>query len=323
MKNILKARGKSIAVIVVFSVVVGATLLVVNREKVALKLFQSSTEIPPLSDPALEGDEVEWFDDYYTIERIDEQTIAIGEPRYFQQNYNYLILGKEKAVLFDTGPGVRDITPVVESLTDLPVVVTQSHLHYDHVGNHERFENIAMLDLPYLRKRAPQNELALDKYEHLGYLEGYAPPTLKITEWWTPGETIDLGGRSLKVVHAPGHTPDSMILIDEERGQLFAGDYLYEGDLFAFLPGSNLADYLSTANRLQSMIEPCKTIYPAHRLTPPGTPAMACDSIHHLADALTDIRDGKRPHTGIYPAQFTIKGQTTIMTDIPALIDWD
>lgn len=29
-----------------------------------------------------------WFDDWYTITRIDDVTFAIGEPRYWQLNYN-------------------------------------------------------------------------------------------------------------------------------------------------------------------------------------------------------------------------------------------
>ena len=76
---------------------------------------------PPLLPAQDEGPHVRWVDDYFTVEAIDERTFAIGEPRYAQSVYNYLILGEERAILFDAGPGLRDIRSLAESLTDLPI----------------------------------------------------------------------------------------------------------------------------------------------------------------------------------------------------------
>src|SRR3954451_12381975 len=95
--------------------------------------------------------DVRWFDEWYAVEEIAPGIHAIGEPRYHQLNWNYLIAGKERALLFDTGPGLHDIAPVAASLTELPVTAMPSHLHYDHTGNLHRFSNLAMADLPVLR----------------------------------------------------------------------------------------------------------------------------------------------------------------------------
>ena len=65
-------------------------------------------------------------DDYFAVEDLGDGTYAIGEPRYYQQNYSYLILGQARAVLFDSGTGTRDIGGVVANLTKLPVTVIVS-----------------------------------------------------------------------------------------------------------------------------------------------------------------------------------------------------
>src|ERR1700675_2753049 len=50
--------------------------------------------------------------DYFAVEDLGDGTFAIGEPRYYQQNYSYLIVGQTQAVLFDSGSGTRDISQI-------------------------------------------------------------------------------------------------------------------------------------------------------------------------------------------------------------------
>ncbi|NNL84477.1 MAG: MBL fold metallo-hydrolase, partial [Myxococcales bacterium] len=233
---------KKIAIAVTLLSVLAA-LIVHQRFRIVLTQFGDGSP-PPLLDAQDEGADVTWHDDYYIVQALDAKTFAIGEPRYLQQNFNYLIIGTERALLFDAGSGYRDIRPVVEALTDKPVTFLPSHFHFDHVGNRVEFERVAVIDLPHLRDRAPNNELQLTWEEHLGSLEGYDPPTLKIDEWLEAGSLLELGDRSLRVIFSPGHTDDSVSLLDAARGYLFSGDFMYPGPLFAFLPNSNMGDYL-------------------------------------------------------------------------------
>ncbi|MEO1573565.1 MAG: hypothetical protein AAFU65_01240, partial [Pseudomonadota bacterium] len=66
-----------------------------------------------------------WFEVY----RVRESVLAIYEPGHFEEVISYLILGAERAVLFDTGLGIGDIEALVNELTELPVMVINSHSH--------------------------------------------------------------------------------------------------------------------------------------------------------------------------------------------------
>jgi hydroxyacylglutathione hydrolase len=258
-----------------------------------------------------------WVDDYFVVEAIDPTTFAIGEPRYYQGNCSYLIVGSARAVLFDAGTGTRDITPVVRSLTTLPVTVIPSHLHYDHVGALGRFDSTALIDDPTLRARIKNSQLTLGRYEFLGLYDHLQPPTFRVDEWWAPGSTVDLGDRRLQVLSTPGHTPTSVALYDEARRQLFLGDFMYPGELYAFLPAASRGAYLTTTKRLLSTLGPDTRLYTAHMQDAPApvrAPVLEMADLKALEATLEAIQEGKPSSRGFYPRIFPVRGPITFAT---------
>lgn len=261
-----------------------------------------------------------WADDYFVIQSLDPTTYAIGEPRYYQGNYSYLILGTQRAVLFDAGTGLRDIVPVVRSLTDLPVTVIPSHLHFDHVGALGRLDRTAVLDDPTLRARARGSRLTLQRYEYLGFADRLKAKSFSIDEWWPADSAVDLGGRTLLVLATPGHTPTSVSLYDERRRQLFAGDFIYPGDLYAFLPGASRSAYLASTRRLILRIDPAAQIFAAHMEDPAiamKAPVMGVSDLRALQSALTAIEQGQLQPSGFYPRVFPVRGSLKFATGWP------
>jgi glyoxylase-like metal-dependent hydrolase (beta-lactamase superfamily II) len=261
-----------------------------------------------------------WFDDYFVVETVDPTTFAIGEPRYYQGNYSYLILGAQRAILFDAGTGLRDIEPVVRSLTHLPVTVIASHLHFDHVGALGRFDKTALIDEPSLRARPRDSQLTLRRYEFLGFADRLAVPTFRVDEWWPPGSTIDLGGRRLRVLATPGHTPTSVSLYDETRRQLFAGDFIYPGELYAFLPGASRSEYHATATRLLAILDPATQIFAAHMEDSPAplrAPVLEVEDLRALERTLESIEHGDSTSSGFYPRIFPVRGAIKFATGWP------
>lgn len=259
-------------------------------------------------------------DDYWAVQTIDAMTTAIGEPRYYQQNYQYLIAGERRALLFDAGSGTRDITPVVRSLTALPVTVMPSHLHFDHTGGIRPFTSIAMIDVPATRADVVGGRFTPGRYEFHGMTDGLDPPTFTVTEWLKPDATIDLGGRTLVVLSVPGHTPTSVALYDATLHQLFAGDFIYPTSLYAFLPGSSLAAYQATTRRLLAILPADTKIWTAHCCRAGETvsaPWLTMQDLRDLDAALSAIRAGQSPSTGFFPRRHPVNDQMTILTGFP------
>ena len=86
------------------------------------------------------------MEDWFTIETIDSNTYAISEYKHWEETHSYLLVGEKRALLIDTGLGVSNIKKVVDSLTSLPVLVATTHVHWDHIGGHGLFNDIAVYE---------------------------------------------------------------------------------------------------------------------------------------------------------------------------------
>jgi glyoxylase-like metal-dependent hydrolase (beta-lactamase superfamily II) len=267
------------------------------------------------------GKGVRWFDDWFAIEQVAPGVTAIGEPRFHQLNWNYLIEGSRRALLLDTGPGVRDIAKVVRALTNLPVTALPSHMHFDHTGGLAAFENIAIADLPVLRNCVAEGWLRPTDALYVGYWEGMTWTPVKVSQWLEIGREIDLGGRKLALLHTPGHSPDSVSLLDAEADILLAADFVYPGKLYAQIEGADLKAYLDSARALLPRLTDTTTILCAHgkpdaeRLH--AAPRLTRQDVADLAASLTRLRD-----SGERPDRWPVNDRLSLLLWEPAFATW-
>ena len=245
----------------------------------------SKLERVPTADP--------WFEVY----KIRPGIFAIYEPRQLEEVISYLIVGSDKAVLFDTGMGISNIHAVVAGLTKVPVSVVNSHTHNDHVGDNWRFSEVYGMDTDFTRANArgskadAQAELAPE--EICGALpagfdaKAYATKSFHITHWLHDGDKIELGGRTLKAIGTPGHTPDAIALLDEKNGLLFTGDSFYLGPIYLYRPETDLDAYVGSMQKLAALAPQLSLLLPSHNV-PVGDPSI----LPKVVSAMQQVRRG-------------------------------
>jgi glyoxylase-like metal-dependent hydrolase (beta-lactamase superfamily II) len=203
-------------------------------------------------------------------------------------------------VLFDTGLGVTNIRKVAEEITPHKLLVVNSHYHFDHTGGNRFFDEFAIHRIGAdLVSKPSSPELAEgymaytkrllnawgsyreadDLYFHMLTAErmirplpkGFDPDGYKVvptipTRLLDEGDVLDLGGRQLKVLHTPGHSPDCICLLDEANGLLFGGDTINTGPIYAQLEDSDLRHFARSTTRLADMASEYRRVFVCHFL---------------------------------------------------------
>jgi glyoxylase-like metal-dependent hydrolase (beta-lactamase superfamily II) len=141
----------------------------------------------------------------------------------YEKPFLFLLFGKEKALLLDTGAGKTDIAEVVKRLlttwaeqnhrTPPPLVVAHTHAHGDHISGDRQLSMLPNTTLVAPNQRAVQ--------EFFGF-----------RDWPNDVVTYDLGDRILDIIAIPGHERSSIAIYDRQTGILFTGDTLYPGRLY-------------------------------------------------------------------------------------------
>ena len=246
-----------------------------------------------------------WFEVY----QVSVGTFALLEPNHCEEVISYLVLGSERAALIDTGMGIGNIQEEVERLTDLPVIVVNTHSHFDHVGDDHRFDDVWAFDdddeVAWIERGCTRAECAKymgpDSYVNLpaGFdPTAYAIQPSPVTRRLRHLEAIELGARTLTVHHTPGHSPGSICLLDSRDALLFTGDTFYPGTLYAHLEGSNLDAYLRSMRYLRGLLDRVSHLCPAHNeaYAPKEMLARAQDAFERIASgqAAFELQDGTR-----------------------------
>ncbi|MBT3363225.1 MAG: MBL fold metallo-hydrolase [Chloroflexi bacterium] len=204
-----------------------------------------------------------------------ENQIEVQQPVELRENiyqlpserpgsHVYLIRGRDKNVLIDTGAGsgaeklLGQLGLLGLAATDIDFVLL-THEHFDHIGATPVFESaivaahtlaankIEMQD-EFVTLYAERNAIKTQFYTHL---------------WLDDGITIDIGNYKLMVIHTPGHTSGCMCLYEPTCKLLFSGDTVFAGGTLSGVSGSGaISDYVNSLHKLANLR--IDALYPGH-----------------------------------------------------------
>jgi glyoxylase-like metal-dependent hydrolase (beta-lactamase superfamily II) len=248
------------------------------------------------------SDQVELVQGWFRVTQPEPGILTIEEPLHEERVKSYLIEGGRRAVLLDAGMGVGDLGALVAELTALPVTLVVSHAHWDHVGGCHAFVGRSEIlvhpeqadrlaeGVPAERMRRRLPEGLLGELPAGFDLDRAAIPPVQATGHLLGGETLDLGGRALEVIAAPGHAPGLLALLDRATGVLFSTDAAYAGALYAQFPDSDLDAYRATLATLAALAPSLRTVYPAH-----GDSPMSPALLPAMRDSVEQVAAGRQP----------------------------
>ena len=168
----------------------------------------------------------------------------------FEKPFLYLLFGRDKALLLDTGAGKTDVARVVSNIIDkwlartkrksIELVAAHTHSHGDHTGGDELFKSLAHIALVLPNLNAVQSFFG-------------------IKNW--PEEIVqyDLGDRIVDVIPIPGHEAASIAIYDRQTAILFTGDTLYPGRLY-------VKDHVQFIHSIQRLVDFTQNKFVAHIL---------------------------------------------------------
>ena len=182
--------------------------------------------------------------------------------------HNYLIEGIERSILVDAGVSGGDLLGAAQTLTIKPVSLICTHADFDHVASAPQF-----------------SEVWLHPSEFALFMEQKNIVPVPMRPVWD-NEMIDLGGRSLTVIHIPGHTPGSIALLDKDARFLLTGDSV--SDHGVWMVGRCVYAFICSIERLIAMKEQFDTLHSAH-----GSPVMSPDILHETLEGSRLLLAGK------------------------------
>lgn len=222
----------------------------------------------------------------------------------------YLVEGTDKAALIDTGSGVGNLKEYVQKITSKPIIVILTHGHVDHASGAADFDEVYMnhdddgvykehnqltIRKDYIKMT---NKVGFEKLKESDYVKQRPSSNYKDLK---DGLKFELGGTTLIVYNATGHTPGMMPILFKEQRILLVGDAASKSSTFLF--DKNALGIASYEKSMKDLLEKTNgkfdKIFLSHR-----TGEAPKELLSNIISLCEDIKAGK-----VDNIPFTFMGQ--------------
>jgi len=179
------------------------------------------------------------------------------------QNFMYLLVGEHRSLLIDSGYGEGNLREFVEEITEKPIMVINTHGHFDHTGGNGWWPEVRMAQSSYQDCRLPFEPIQEKWFSQKPYKNFEAI-------FVSDGDILELGNHEVEVISIPAHHDGSIALLDRKFRVLFTGDELESGQVLLFVGCKNsqfkriVSSHKANMEKLKARRAEYDFICPAH-----------------------------------------------------------
>ena len=158
------------------------------------------------------------------------------------QNFSYIVVDEDsrESIIIDPSWNLMELELIIKENNLKIKYIVNTHYHDDHTRGNE--EMVASTKAPIIQHESS---------------------TLKNDITVKDGDLIEFGNSKLKVLHTPGHSPDSICLVGD--GKIFSGDTLFVGNCGRIdLPGGNASELYHSLFDVLHSLDDDLVMYPGH-----------------------------------------------------------
>jgi hydroxyacylglutathione hydrolase len=155
-------------------------------------------------------------------------------------NFSYILHDEREAAVVDASFGAKTIHSELMRRNLRLKYILSTHHHFDHVNENELLASLTGALIAAHRSSPVRKDVELDH-----------------------GDTMIVGGKSVDIIHTPGHTEDSVCYTAGDA--IFTGDTLFVGECGRVdLPGGSAEEMYRTLFERLSGLKDETVIYPGH-----------------------------------------------------------